>query len=40
MGDVELKNFSKKTIVDLREKLGRLPANVYKLHPDKRLSKY
>jgi hypothetical protein len=26
--------------VDLREKLGRLPANVYKLHPDKRLSKY
>jgi integrase len=35
MGDVELKNFSKKTIVDLREKLGRLPANVYKLHPDK-----
>lgn len=35
MGDVELKHFSKKTIVDLREKLGRLPANVYKLYPDK-----
>lgn len=35
LGDMDLKLFSKKTIVDLREKLGRLPANVYKLYPDK-----
>jgi len=35
LGDVEVKLFSKKTIVELREKLGRLPANVYKLFPGK-----
>lgn len=35
LGDMDLKLFSKNTIVDLREKLGRLPANMYKLYPDK-----
>lgn len=35
MGDIEIKDISKSTVLDLREKLMSLPANMYKIYPGK-----
>lgn len=35
IGDIEIRSFSKQTTVDLRDKLGKLPANMYKIYPGK-----
>ncbi|NVN91912.1 MAG: site-specific integrase [Desulfuromonadales bacterium] len=35
VGDMEVRAINKQTILDLRDKLGRLPANIYKMYPNK-----
>ena len=35
IGDMEIRSVTKQTTVDLRDKLGKLPANMYKIYPGK-----